>query len=259
MKKVIHGLFGRIRTKQNIIVVSLVGVLVLMGSYVLWSKYNWDTYQESYTGWKNTVKKELDAAMARPDKTDKDRQSKLKALEQVAASIESKQSTICNVPMLISWQHIWEDVKRHIDDCQSSSTAMADLGHELNTITAYLKDEASLSALLLQLPIDKTEIAETEWPARAAMWHAISAKVAKLDGHKTFKPVQEAAAKALEKVDASWQAVLAADKAKDEAKYQKTHTELVQAYSLINAIADANSSQFNLLLQAYEKAYRSIY
>ena len=259
MKRLNRGFFGWVRTKRGLIAISLAGVLILSGAYALWSKLAWDEYGQEYAHTKEEIKKGLDIAMSQPSSSAKEHQGKIKALEAVKTDIGNRQRSLCTMPALLSWQQIIGGLKKQTEECQGAKEAIQKLGDNLGALIAYLKDESALSSLLAQLPADKTEVAEDTWKTKAAAWHAASEKVAKLKVQQTFKTVKEAAVTALQKIDTAWQAVITAHEAKDEAKYEKARTELVQSYGGIGGVSDAGAGQFKQLIREYQSSYTDLY
>ncbi len=230
---------------------------VLIGAFVLWSKYSWDTYQTSYEGWRSSMLDQTRDSLALPVANDQERQAKFIALKKTAESIVTAKQSLCTVNTLVGWQRFIAVQRNRERNCQTIINNFATFADKLKAATIYLESDQALAKLFSVIP-PEAELTEADWAGVSTGWHTVVSKVDALTVNASFRPTKQAAHAAAEKVDAAWQEVLAASVAKDKARYEQAQEQLVQSYRALGTIQDTDAVQLKALLDPLQSAYSGI-
>ncbi len=247
---------AKVFSRRGVIIIAI-ATFILMGAFVFWSKYTWDTYQTNYETWRASTLNQARTSLALPVTNDQERQAKFVALKKTSDTITSAKKSLCAVNILVGWQRFMDMQRNREQSCQEIVGNFATFGEKLKVATGYLESEQTLAKILAEAPA-KTELGEADWTAVSAGWHAIVGKVDALAVDGNFTPTKQAARDATGKIDAAWQEVLAAHAAKDKGRYVQAQSQLVQAYSTLGTITDVDTVQLKGLLDPLQSAYAAI-
>lgn len=253
MKKLSISVRGVI-VRHRLLLLIVTGAVLLTGAYGVWSKNQWDIYQNDYVSWEAESKKKLDASLALPASNEAQQAEKRKALEGSADVISSKEGSICQINVLVGWQRFLAPLGEQEVNCRETRDKLVSLKKRIAMLTAYLANESELMGILKAVPA-QAELSEGEWEAQIAAWRAIKEKVEKLQGQGSFPPVRDAARDALEKLAASWQGVLDAHKAQSRSQYTQAQEELTRSYGAFAGVTEVSTVQFDKVRAAFIDAY----
>lgn len=246
----------KVKKFKTPLLIAVVGIVIL-GGYVIWSCYAWNDYNSTYRAWQVQVKQQFDEALVLSGKSQEEQQTKLQAFEQLTKTMATKDS-ICRASYFIAWQRIIPALADDENKCEVVKAHIYTLNEKLISVTAYLRNERMLGAILEPITKQASEQSEKSWESQAALWREIIAKVERLSVHTTFAPTKQAAHETAKQIEMVWQEVIVAHKAQDKSKYETSKTHLVQAYSGLGRISDISSKQIVDLYDALASAYKSI-
>lgn len=257
--------FARLRPYKRTIITSSVLLFILVAvGYGLWSKSVWAEYEPSYTQWRQSVKIDVDRAVALPIKTAKEREAALTAHQEVVQRITATYQAQCAVPASVGWQ------ARFIDSLQArEATCRAELDRvvqfkvTLEQVITYLEDDLAIANVIATIP-QPAELADAEWLQQVETWGVIIQKTTNLTVSESFEPTKMELLERISTIRTAWQKVIAASDAKDRTAYVAAQKTLAAAYDDVNElIMEDHTDSLTELLQplpaAYNKAFpRSI-
>jgi len=244
---------------HRLIIAIIAGVVLLVAVYAFWSKYTWDEYETRYTGWHSSTRGQVGDAFALPATTDKERNNKLSALKKASDAIITAKSSLCSVNNLVGWQRFIGALHNREKKCQEMMGAAATFAEKTKGAIGYLESEKALTAIISSIPSQKPELVESDWAAQAAAWHAAAGKVDTLAANANFAPVKQVAQITTKKIDAAWQEIIAANAAKDKARYLKAQSQLADSYGTLGDITGVSTKQLKTLLDPLQLAYKAAF
>lgn len=242
---------------RRVAVIVIASVVVLATAYIFWSRYTWNEYETAYTTWHDDVHKQLDEALALPTKTSQQRSAKLTALKDASDTMTAAQDSLCKVADITAWQQSIKPLGERMADCNTTLASAGTVNKSLQEAILYLENEKSFAQIIDSARGDKTELAEGEWEAQAAAWHAALDKMNKATVGDTFVPTKKVALEVIKGIDDAWRSVIAAHQAKDKAAYTKAQTLLVQSYGALGNISDSNEKQLKSILVPLQTQYEA--
>lgn len=257
--------FARLRPYKRTIIMSSVLLFILVAvGYGLWSKSVWAEYEPSYTQWRQSVKTDVDRAVALPIKTAKEREAALTAHQEVVQRVTTTHQAQCDVPAWVGWQMRFIDsLQARQATCRAELDKVVQFKSALERVIAYLKDDVAIAKIIATIP-QPDELADAEWPQQVETWGVIIQKTTNLTVSESFEPTKIELLARMSAIRTAWQKVIAASDANDRAAYVDAQKTLAAAYDDINElIMEGHTDSLTELLQplpaAYNKAFpRSI-
>lgn len=243
---------------HRVVIAIIAAVVLLVGAYALWSKHTWDEYETRYEGWHIALRDQVNATLALPTTTDKERLTKLTALKKTSDTIMSSKTSLCNANILVNWQQFIEMLRMRWHECQKTVTTSVTFNQKMQATITYLEYEQALAKVIGEIP-SKSELTEADWGAQADTWHNAVVRIEKLPSNTDFAPTKQIARETVLKIDAAWKEVLAAHTAKDKARYLKAQGQLADAYNSLENIAVVGAKQFKIILGPLQTAYKDAF
>lgn len=246
--------------RRTVIMASFAAILVLCGSYALWSNGAWSGYHISYSQWKVEIKSKIDSVLDLPATTAGERTKKLQALKSASELIASHDQSLCSINVMVSWQQsVNTTYKGWREGCTRVQTSADTLSSSLTSASNYLQSEHELAAVLAAaLEATNKKVTESAFTSVLSKWKSASAEVKNLKAPTEFTPVKTKAQKAVDDIESLWERLVAAHAVKDETKYEQALAGLTGAYSAIDGIEKESTKQFTQLSQAVESNYKAV-
>lgn len=231
----------------------LLGVLLV--AYGVWSSMAWAGYQTSYVRSFDDMRQKADAATKLPAKTDRERAAKLLALKSVAASMHEARA-LCGLHTMVQWQqNVVRQYKERRQQCEDAARKLAGLSAHMQKTLIYLEDEQKVAKILISVKT-ADKLAEKGWSAQVTAWQKAAKDIKELAVSQEFVDVKGKAVSKCSAVAAAWKDVIAANKAKSEARYTKAEKALPRAYASLQDIGDTSAEKFKPLVIELESAYK---
>lgn len=248
-----------LRSKKRIaILIALLIVVISAGGYVLWSKQTWDAYQPAYTQQHQNLKNDINRLIQAPTASLEDRTAILNGLESVSRQSDVASQKQCQVHPVVAWQaKIWRSLDTAQINCTATMMSVAKLGSPLQKVTAYIRADNKLAAILATAP-QSGESVDTTWEAQVTSWQKIATDIEGTTTSAAFSPVKTLAMTRTMAVKDAWQAVITAHQAKDKAKYLAAQDDLAHALDGLNAITITSEKELGPLTVELEKAISSV-
>lgn len=248
---------GKNRRRALIIVGGIVVIVLAVGGYALWSGSSWSAYHSSYSDLKRDAKSALENALRMPADTVRQRDAKLKALTDAGATLMDGADSRCQPNGLVGWQaSVNATYKKWQQECEADEAAMGKLNDQLIAVGEYLKSEHELANVLSgALAATNNKVTEKSFSTVLSKWKAASASVKGLKVPAPFEPVKTKAQKAVDAATTAWQALVKAHAAKNEADYNAAVKAVATAYSSLESIETASTSELAKLTTELQKAY----
>jgi hypothetical protein len=259
MKKGLKIPFSLKAHRKWIIISAIILFVALIVSYVIWSMNTWSGYSAHYQGWRDTIKKTTDTALAMPTKTDQEKTAKITALSSVTATITNEKAAVCKVNSLVGWQNFIGSYKAQQADCAGMVGRLEAFSQKARDMTDYFGDEKALASVLTAQINTSEELAESTWGAKLAAWQGAHDVISKSTPSTSFKPVKSAAVDKTAAVVQAWQDLISANEAKSKAKFTEAQTKLNDSYGGIAAVATVGSVQFKSVTDSLQNAYTAAF
>jgi hypothetical protein len=244
--------------KRITILIGILLIIIMAGSYTLWSKQMWDAYQPAYIQRHQTLKDDIDKLIKAPTATPQDRKAVLGKLENMTRQIDVFGQKLCDVHPAAAWQAgVWRDLKSAQNDCSAIMKKVAKLGDPLQRVTAYIQDDNKLALILTAAP-QPGELADDTWAAQAALWKKTGTDIENMSASSAFTPVKKLAVTNVTTVKDAWRAVSAAHQAKDKVKYLAAQDGLAHALDGLNEITVMSEKELLPLTGEVEKAINEV-
>lgn len=245
--------------RQRVIVIGsvLLGLLTI-GGYALWSHQVWSEYQPSYRQWQQAIQADVDKAVALPTTSAKDREAVLRAFSKVNQRISDTQSTVCQLPVLVNWQIVLaESIQEAQADCMQSVAAVTTFNAQLQDVTRYLQNDQVLSTIIAAVP-QPNELSNDMWQQQADEWQQAVEATEMMSVIKEFEPIKQRAVKQMNVIKEAWQALMAADVAKEKKAYMEAQVQLATSYDGMNEIATISEKVITDMTVQLQQRYDAI-
>lgn len=246
--------------RRGVIIGSLVLLVGVGVSYALWSKGVWSDYEPSHTQWRQSIKAEVDQAVALPVKTAKEREAALSAHQGVIQRIATTHQIQCAVPAAVAWQmRFIESLQALEATCRASVRDVVQFKAAHEQVTTYLKDDVAIAKIITTIP-QPTELADSHWSQQIETWNTMIQKTTDLTVSKPFESTKGALIARMSAIRSAWQKVIAASDARDKTAYMAAQSALAAAHDGLNElIMEDNADTLDALLKplpgAYDKAF----
>lgn len=241
--KLAHRRLSALSRKQLLMIGGGVLLVCLVG-YIVWSKQVWSDYQTHYTQWQQAVGTDAKKAATLPTGTSNERAKVVVAFDDVARRIATTSQGVCEVNPFIRWQEaVMADLKAKRSSCQTMAKKVVDLQSPLMETSAYLKADASLSDILSGIP-QAEELSDADFEKQYTAWSTATDATGKLTAPDAFKPVQQLAFKQVSAVKVAWQALIAANQAKDKKRYLAAQGSLATALDGLDEVSLMSQKSF---------------
>ena len=199
--------------------------------------------------------------LALPATTHAERSGKMSALKNVSNNIVSAKKSLCSVSSLVSWQQFLTPLKAQKEACDHIIKTADAFGDKIQATVSYIENEQALMKIITASTGSQDKITEAVWDTQTTTWQGATDSLKKLSVQTSFAPVKDSAITDAQAIEAAWQGLIAAHKAKDKTKYLEAQAQLAQAYGALGAIAAQSTQQFlsvaNSLQTAYKDAFSS--
>lgn len=243
-----------LRSKKYLLIISSLVLVVLLGSYILWSKQTWAQFTPSYTQWQQGVQGDIEEINALPVSTSKEQDVVAAKLTDVSSRIEADYHTLCVLSPLVQWQ---QKVVSAFHDatisCQKMVANTVTFQKQLATVMAYNAADQALSKIIASVP-QSGDLADDSWKKQVAAWDDAVKAAEKMSVSDTFKPTQQLAIKHMMTTKAAWQEIIAAHQAKDKPKYLAAQNTLASAIDGFDEISVTSQQTFTKLSSELEAA-----
>jgi hypothetical protein len=258
MKSLASSRIKRLFSSRRWVIGLIVTLLLLFASiYIWWSVSSWSGYENRYATFRQTEKKELQAALDMKTDTKDQRAAKLSALATSVKKLPSDDS-LCGISSLIGWQRILAgELKKREEACYKVQSNLIALRGSLDKVVEYLESEHALAKLLAVVPAGG-EVSEAEWPKQAEAWTAVAKNIEGLQVSGEFDTVKTTTKSAVSAIVAAWNEVLAAHQAKDKARYLKATAALYTAFDGLETIPRSDTDKLRSLLQPVIEQYKKL-
>lgn len=230
-------------------------ITLLFVLYIAWSMQAWATYKTTYTTWQYDLRTDVDGTLKLPVATQEGRLQKMSELRKVAETISSAEKSLCSVHPAASWQHFISSLKTREEECKEYLQNATTFNQKLEVAIRYLENDQALAKIIASAPNSAEKIKDDAWEVQVTAWRNVGTNIEKLPVGTDFTPVKNSAKEAAKGIEAAWQGVIDAHKAKDKAKYEAAHTALTEAYNTLAAISTRGAEQFKPLAEALQAAY----
>lgn len=231
------------------------GVVVLLGGYVLWSNYMWRQYEEHYKTAMTEAKGSIDAAIQLPQSTEDE---KTKKITEVTAIGASYQSIDCEISAVVDWQSSLDNLQRIKADCEDQAMKLDALIAEMRRVAQYFKNDRELVTVMATKD-GSTVVNEDTIEDQVKNWQQIKEKVQSLEVSEAFAPVKAKAQDAASKIFDVWQQLFDAHQAQDQPAYEEARANLAANYDTLAAIVAVSSQHLTELTKKLETAYNEAY
>lgn len=245
--------------KRHIVIGGVLLLILVLGTYTLWSKQVWGQYKPSYMQWHQTVQASVGDAVALPVTNAKEQDIVFAKFKDVMRQIDAKQSTICTINPLIHWQQqIINSLKDAEVVCRQKATTVVAFKSQLKKVIDYNDDDQNLAKILVAIP-KADELANDTWAKQAEAWDGAVKATEKLAISDDFKATRQLAVKQMTAMKMAWQEVIAAHQAKDKQKYVTAQATLATAIDGLDEITVASEKATVALSNDLEKATNSAF
>lgn len=245
----------RNRRPLAIVVAITISALVLIGAYVFLSGRIWSEYQTSYQAWGDESQAKAEEALA-PQLARSDKLSQLKIL---TASIDTKKDSRCDVIGFVSWQQFIDENKKKQEDCRKVASALGDFSQQVQHAIAYLEDDAELATILDDAIDSSGKLSQKQWSEQVGTWGSVTQAITAMNVTADFAKVKEVAGKKVAAVESAWKNVVAADRARDEAKYIDAEKDLIQAYAGLKDVSEDSADRFKRVATKVQATYHQAF
>jgi hypothetical protein len=247
----------RLSSRRSILAIALIAVAFVAIGYCYWSVQTWDSYDNTYTTFKQKDREDIDNALALAADSYDERKRKIASLNEVIDNIKANKS-VCNVPYLIKWQgQLFAGSKSKISKCNESVELMDDYGVNLKSVISYLETEQKIAGILNSTASNQKQTEKT-WDHQLAAWTKAVGDIGGVQAEASSQSMKENALKYAEKMEKSWKAVIAAHKARNKAKYLEAYAELVKSHETLASITSDSQAAFNVLAKKLQSSYDSL-
>lgn len=243
-----------LRPKKRVaILVSILLVIASAGGYALWSKQVWGAYQPAYTQQHQNLKNDINQLVKAPTTTPEERKAVLSSFESMSRQTNVSDQKPCHIHPAVAWQaKVWHSLETAQADCVATMTSATKLGGPLQKVTAYIQDDNKLAVILAAAP-QSGELADDTWETQVVSWQKLITDTEGLSTSTAFTPVKLLAVTRITAVKNAWQAVVAAHRVKDKAKYLAAQDDLAHALDGLNEITVTSEKELLPLTVELEK------
>ena len=253
-----HTVVAFIKAHRLAVILAGVGVVVvaLITAYILWSASSWSQIEARSSNYRNSIKNDMSSALSLPANTAEARESKRDTLKNIADKITNDGKGVCQVHGLLQWQQGMAYAKPKLEDYERVVSRLGEFEVSLHGALEYLDHEKQLSSIFAS--VSKTDkFTYKDFSAQLAAWQSAELALEKIAANASFDPVKSEAVNVAKAVVASWQAVIAANEAKDKKKYEEAVAGLAASLKGIERISALGTERFDPLARTLEEKYKA--
>lgn len=247
--------FFRSHSRLVIFMSAGVAVILVVVLYMLWSNRVWSEYQSSYEEWHQNIQIDTSNALALPSSSTSERSEKLARLKGITDSIDSQKELYCRVNGLIGWQEFVASNKQRRTECQKVVDTLTVFNRQLQAMVTYLENDHALAKVLVTATNVQSKLTEKQWSDQVNVWSKARGSIQNLTVISDFTPVKELTIKRVIAIEAAWQKVIVANKAKNEMKFVDSEKDLQQAYASLRDVSDISVDHFEKTSTRLQTAY----
>jgi len=230
-------------------------VVTLVVAYVLWSASGWSQLEAATNSRRSSIKNDASSALSLAADTSEKREDKRKALKKLADKITAGQKDACQVHGLLQWQQDMPHAKPKLEDCRKKEAQLKSFEASLANVSSYLESEKQLSVAITNAGrIEK--MADKDFAAQVTAWQAAEVAIGKITSGTPFDSVKAESVNVVKAITSAWQAVVAANDAKDKKKYEDAVAALASAYKGFEPLTTLSAQKFDPLARDLEEKYR---
>jgi hypothetical protein len=242
-----------------LISITLLTLVVGVGSYSLWSKQVWSQYVPRYTTWFTAIKTDIDMVQKLPSSTTEEKAKLAADLEALDKRLASQQDEICTVTPLVGWQsRMIASGAAALDTCKEMTTNIKNFQAQLHVIVVYIRDDEVLARSLRDAP-QMDELKEDAWSNQPAAWSKVLKNIQVMTPSDPFKPTQQRAVEKVTAIKTAWEALNSANQSKDKAKYTAALKTLGVSYDAMDEIALTSETRMNELSNELQTRYQNAF
>lgn len=253
-----HGKGWFLRHKKQCIIVAILGIAILAGMYVFASIKNWESYEQQNAHYMTDAQQKVDQALAKVGQDNLKSDEKMRQFDHLSAFLKEGDRR-CESNFLFSWQQALPINGARIETCQNQSKRLSSLRSSLDIVTAHLKNEQELTALIVTASGAKANPGEAEWPIILEQWAVAEDQLRTKKVTKTFESTKAMGIGKMQAVRSAWQALIDANKAKDRAEYEAAAASLAQSYGALVEITQAAEVSLTPLVANFNQAYKEAF
>lgn len=237
-----------------------IGLVCVLGVLYIWgSVMAWESFEKGNLAWHDEMKERSKKVFSVTVKNQVEKAKKQQEFDDLMTTIQSK-SDRCNFSPLFSWQQFIQVNKERMQKCQQLVSGVRTFGKSLSAVNDHLRSENNVAQIIRDAAQTNTEVDETKWPGVTKQWADAETKIQKLNVAGSFSATKDLAVSKAKSIQAAWNALIAANSAKDRAKYEEADAMLTQAYGTLDEITQSSEAKLLPLItkleQAYSKAYK---
>lgn len=229
----------------------------LLIAYSMWSKSAWDKVAYS-SKVKASVIAQVEMAFALPTNSGEEREAKKEALAKVI-QVAAGSNDLCFIPEMITWQQVINNLEVQKQRCNENKDKIQQLEQNLQPVLLFLQDDANVAKALSGLQTQKSEIAEGEFTAIAALWNNTTQDVSSVMVSEHFAPVKESLVTSLQAGSAKWREMLAAHEAKDKGRFVKAQQEIAVAYDHLFEVREIEQQELVKYIESFRHTLVKLY
>lgn len=238
--------------------IAILAIMVL-AAYALYSVRTWSNLDEGVTEWTEQTRMAFDSVSDEIRQPAEDRPSDVTELRSRVARIGERGLDVCRPSAAVRWQSSFGAGQESRTMCRMSVSKVDDVADKLDVVAQYLQDEAAAAEFLDTMAGKKTEIDEREWKHTVAAWKKVRKGIEELDVSAAFKPTRKELLSKIDQIDAAWNALIKAHKAKSLDKFESSKSKLTHAYEGLGRVSDNSARRLAELDQAFIDSYEEAY
>jgi hypothetical protein len=249
-----------LKTHKTGVIISAAGVIVVgsLTAYLLWSMSTWSQYETVGKEWREELKTDTVSALALPIDTIEKRNQKLAALKAIAEQITAEGNSPCKPHAFLEWQQGMGYAKPKIEECQKHLATLGEFRSSLTDVVTYLENEKIVAGVFADTA-GSEKIADKDFAAQVVLWQSADSAISRMTATPIFDPVKTEAANVAKDIAVAWQAVVAANDAKDKKKYEDAVAGLTAAYEGIKGITALSDQKLEPLTRILQEKYEAAF
>ena len=253
--------FIKSHKKATIIVAACLIVTAAVIYGLICSVYAWSNYDNNFKGHFNSAKADIDGVLLpNPTKNNISAADKLARISAVKDKLSADAKTYCKISALVKWQDFVGQNLNKIKECEARKALLNQLLGEMDGISAYLKDEQKLAAIISDANLKTNQNNQLDkWHLVEAFWRQAATDTSKLSKAGPFKDTNIIAVSALTKIADSWKSLSAANDSKNRQNFDQSKVDQVKACALLAGVSDkakaGSEKLISDLTDSYSKAF----
>lgn len=232
-------------------------VAVLVGVYIFFSFQVWSDLDKQSQARNSIVKGQLVAALNMKSTTEAEKLKKTTQIKAASEAINSQANT-CEVPFLFAWQQSLGSNTEKLEQCKTTAAKLQKIKSSLDAVVIHIENEQMLSQLIAGVGVSQ-QAGEADWPDIAKQWGDAETAMSKKAVAESFKSAQDLAKKQAGALQDAWQALIAANAAKDRAQYETAVATIAANYKSLGEVSQLSQAGLQPLIAEFELIYNKTF